>query len=104
MLKGDIVLIPFPFTDLSGRKLRPALILAETPDNITVSFITSRIQWQESTDIVLHPHLNNGIKKTSLIRLTKIATLDKTMAIGKIGSINNSQFSELNQLKEIFKL
>jgi mRNA interferase MazF len=46
MPKGNIVLIPFPFIDLSGNKLRPALILAETPLDVTVSFIMTQLQWQ----------------------------------------------------------
>lgn len=39
MPKSDIVLITFPFTNLSGSKLRPAVILVETELDITVSFI-----------------------------------------------------------------
>jgi len=53
MAKGDIVLITFPFTDLSGNKLRPAVILAETSMDFTVCFITTQIGWQEPTDILL---------------------------------------------------
>jgi mRNA interferase MazF len=97
MPKGNIVLIPFPFTDLSGNKLRPALILAETQLDVTVSFITTQPQWQETTDILLQPGILNGIKKTSLIRLSKIVTVDKTLVKGKIGSINAVQEKELNQ-------
>lgn len=44
MAKGDIILIPFPFTDLTGNKLRPAVILVETPLDLTVSFITTQLQ------------------------------------------------------------
>jgi len=42
MAKGDIVLITFPFTDLSGSKLRPAVILAETEEDLTVCFPSSQ--------------------------------------------------------------
>jgi mRNA interferase MazF len=105
MPKGNIVLIPFPFTDLSGNKLRPALILAETPLNVTVSFITTQLQWQEPTDILLYPNLMNGIKKTSLVRLSKLATIDKLLVKGKIGSIAQTQIVDLNQkLKTIFQI
>ena len=61
MNKGDIVLITFPFTDLSGSKLRPAVILIETPLDITVCFITSQTSWQENTDVLLNPSFINGI-------------------------------------------
>jgi mRNA interferase MazF len=105
MPKGNIVLIPFPYTDLSGSKLRPALILAETSLDVTVSFITTQLQWQEVTDIILQPSFLNGIKKISLIRLSKIATVKKTLITGKIGTINQAQSADLNKnLKIIFQV
>jgi mRNA interferase MazF len=105
MPKGDIILIPFPFTDLSGNKLRPALVLAEKTLDITVSFITTQLQWQEPTDIVLQPQTINGIKKLSIIRLSKIATIDKSLIVGIIGSVSLAQISELDRkLKSIFQI
>jgi len=105
MPKGSIVLIPFPFTDLSGDKLRPALILAETTLDVTVSFITTQLQWTEPTDILLQPNLLNGIKKASIIRLSKIATIDKILIVGKIGQLDPKQLVELDQkLKAIFQI
>jgi mRNA interferase MazF len=104
MAKGDIVLFTFPFTNLSGSKLRPAIILTETNLDITVCFITSQINWQEQTDIVLFPNDQNGIKKQSLVRTSKIATIDKTLAQGLLGRLSANEITELNnKLKILFQ-
>jgi mRNA interferase MazF len=105
MQKGDIVLIPFPFTDLSGNKLRPAIILVQTKADLTVCFITTQLQWQEPTDVLLQPNSSNGIKKASLIRVSKIATPDRALVLGKIGSLNQTEMMELNsKLKQLLQL
>jgi len=105
MAKGDIVLITFPFTDLTGSKLRPAVILVDTAIDLTVCFITTQLQWQETTDVQLMPTDSNGLKKQSLIRTSKIATLDKTLAKGLLGRLNSQELSDLNnKLKTLLRL
>ena len=61
MQKGDIVLLPFPFTNLKGSKTRPALILIESNLDITVAFITTQLFFTEPTDIILSPNAKNGL-------------------------------------------
>ena len=105
MNKGDIILVPFPFSDLSGNKLRPSLVIIETERDITVAFITTQIQWKEPTDMVLKPTTINGLKKESLIRLSKLATIDKDIVVGRLGSLTVMEMVELNNnLKVILKL
>ena len=105
MKKGDLVLIPFPFTDLTGAKNRPALILIERELDITVSFITTQINWQDEFDLPIEPSVENGIKKNSLIRLSKMTTLSKELVIGRLGSLTEVQVSEVNQqLIKLLKL
>jgi mRNA interferase MazF len=105
MAKGDTILIPFPFTNLEGNKLRPAIVLIETDYDLTVSFITTQLKWKEATDIELLPSTKSGIKKTSLIRLSKIATVDKSLALGKLVELQQLEMSELNsKLKRLLQL
>ena len=102
MTKGDIVLITFPFTNLSASKLRPVVILAESKLDVTVSFITSQTELQEFTDLHLFPNSINGLKKTSLIKTGKIATLDKNLAKGLLGQISQNETYELNEKLKVF--
>jgi mRNA interferase MazF len=75
MLTGDIVLVPFPFTDLSGSKFRPALILAKDDVDMIVAFITSQSKWVSESTVPLRATKRNGLKVDSHVRLNKIATL-----------------------------
>jgi mRNA interferase MazF len=105
MVKGDIVLITFPFTDLSGSKLRPTVVLADTELDVTVCFITTQWQWHDPTDVHLSPTLFNGLRKQSLIRTSKIATLDKTLAKGLLGQLTHIELNDLNnKLKTLLQL
>jgi mRNA interferase MazF len=105
MNKGDIILIPLPFTDLSGIKNRPALILSVGGSDITVAFITTQLKWQEDLDLKIDPSPINGLKLTSLIRLSKLATIDKDLVVGKLGNLSNAELVNVNMsLMKLFKL
>lgn len=105
MIKGDIILIPFPFTDLTGFKNRPALILIANDDDVTVTFITTQLKWKDENDIKLEPNSENNLKKTSLIRLSKITTIDNDLVLGLLGKLTKIEIDELNnKLKILLKL
>lgn len=105
MKKGEIVLIPFPFSDFSGAKYRPAVVLIETDDDVTVAFITTQMKWKTEFDVHLQPSDWNGLKKDSLIRLNKLATIDKELVIGRLGSLDETSIGLLNtNLIRIFRL
>jgi mRNA interferase MazF len=105
MKQGELILIPFPFTDLSGSKVRPALVLAVTSLDVTLAFITTQLQWQEPTDLLLVPNPVNGLKKQSLIRLSKLATLDRQLAQGRLGEVSVRELSLIHQnLRVLFQL
>lgn len=105
MTKGDIVLVKFPFTNFSGSKLRPAVILFETPLDFTVCFITSQLSWEENTDVILFPTIANGLKLQSLIRTSKIATIDKQFVKGLLGKLVEEELFNLDKnLKKLLQL
>lgn len=88
--RGDVVLIPFPFSDLTGQKIRPALILSNNSmsHDVVVVFITSKHKTNKSSFILeIEPTKQNGLKTDSTIICDKIATLDKKIILGAIGTL-----------------
>lgn len=96
MKKGDIVLLSFPFTNLKGEKVRPALVLVVSELDVIVDFITSQFKWQSQFDFIIDPDELNCLKKTSLLRLSKITTLDKDLILGKLGEISPVHINQIN--------
>ncbi|MEN8157697.1 MAG: type II toxin-antitoxin system PemK/MazF family toxin [Bacteroidota bacterium] len=105
MIKGDIVLLPFPFTDLSGNKNRPAIVLFESGEDVTVCFVTSQLRRISDFDITIQPTDLNGLKKVSVVRLNKMATIDKSLVLGRLGSLDKQQVEVLDQnLVKLFRI
>jgi len=70
-----------------------------------VAFITTQLKWQESTDLLLEPTLNNGLKKPSLLLTGKLSTLDNTLIKGRMGRLTTEEIKYLDEkLKLIFQL
>ncbi|KKP86925.1 MAG: PemK-like protein [Parcubacteria group bacterium GW2011_GWC1_35_8] len=113
---GHIILTPFPFTDLSDNKVRPALVLGvqNEGDDITVCFISSIVAYNlqnkiHKFDILIDSKDKNfkktGLKLKSVIKVTKIATLDKAVVLGQIGELDIQTMNKVrNVLKIYFRL
>jgi mRNA interferase MazF len=87
---GDIVLLKFPFSDTINFKKRPALIINEFNDgDIIVCRITSQ-QYNTPYDLYVENWDKVGLKLPSVIRIHKLATMEKDMVDKRIGRIDNS--------------
>lgn len=105
MEKGDIVLVPFPFTDLTGTKLRPALILwvDNSGSDITLCFISSQNTTNlTSAEFVLDPSdaefAGTGLKIISKVRVTRLVTLERRLITRRIGKLGANHIQQLNLL------
>jgi len=101
-MKGKIVLVPFPFTDLTAAKLRPALVIYEGEKDVVMAFISSKIPSELSeVDILItkdHASFRKaGLKVDSVIKLDKIATVLKDLIVGELGEVDEKLKQEVNQ-------
>ncbi len=97
MKKGDIIVVPFPFTDLSGAKLRPSVVLIDSNQDIVVAFITSQLKRKTEAAISIKSSEINGLKCDSFLRLDKITTLDKEIVVGRLGSLTQSEIEKMDR-------
>jgi len=95
---GDIVLLKFPFTDNKSFKKRPALIINDFDDNdIIVCRITSQI-YKTQNDVLIDSWKESGLKLPSVIRVHKLATLEKDMVELLMGKIDNSTKEKVKEI------
>ncbi|ACB51498.1 putative plasmid maintenance toxin/Cell growth inhibitor [Crocosphaera subtropica ATCC 51142] len=102
----EIWLVRFPFSDLTATKLRPALILAVHREKQIILGVFSKIplgNWRETWVIISENHPNfsqTGLKKTSVIRTDKIATVNRSVFQRKLGILPSDI---LNQVQTALK-
>lgn len=105
-VKGDIVVLPFPYSDLSNSKRRPALVMANLEgDDIILCQITSQFVKDNYAIKLDHSGFEKGsLNKLSNIRPNRIFTADKNIVIRKTGTIKQSIFRQVvDMLFEIIK-
>ena len=105
-VKGDIVIVPFPFSDLSNSK-ETALVLANLESNdLILSQITSQNIFDlYSINIEFSDFKNGTLNKKSNVRPNKIFTADENIILYKIGSLCDEKMKEIiDKVVEIFTI
>jgi mRNA interferase MazF len=104
MKTGDIVIIPFPFAELTDIKARPAVVITETKDkykDLVLSAISSQLHDPTNeAEILIEPESGNGLRTMSIIKVDRIFTLKKEKLISNIGRLNMQQ---LDKFKYVFQ-
>ena len=97
--KGDIVLLPFPFTNLKTTKRRPALVISPRVYNLsgdsTVLFMTSNVNApRKEGDVELKEFKEAGLPKPTLVRM-KFVTIANALMLKKLGVIQDSDMKRI---------
>lgn len=92
--RGDVILVPFPFTDLTTRKQRPAVIVSSNQYNqagqdVIIAAITSGKKVMD-TDYALSNWQEAGLLSESIVKTGKIVTLHKALIRKGLGKVSSS--------------
>jgi len=110
-MQGSIVLVPFPFDDLSSSKVRPALCLTEPVGphrHVIVAFITSRepddpLASDVTIGVADADFGATGFKVTSTIRLHRLVTIPAQLLQRQLGALTPRQWQAIQlRLADLF--
>jgi mRNA interferase MazF len=106
--RGDVVLTQFPFTDLTGASLRPALVVSvgQIGQDIVLVGISSVVRGALApTDYTMdasHPEFGlTGLRVTSVFRLHKLATVERSVIVRRLGRIGPQLQAEVDNLLRV---
>jgi mRNA interferase MazF len=113
MIKGRVVLVPFPFDDLSSTKVRPAVCLTNPIGphrHVVLGFISSQVPIDIfETDVVLDAaesgFRSTGLRVSSILRLHRLMTVTTSFIQRDLGELFPRARREVDQrLKKLFEL
>ena len=95
----DLVLLPFPFSDQSGKKVRPVLIISNSKYNnashdVIVLAVSSKIEGKFKVILTEDDFEKGNVKVKSCIRVDSILKISKSFVIKRIGRLNEAPFME----------
>jgi len=105
-VKGDVVVMQFPFSDLSASKKRPALVAASMQnDEFILCQITSQARIDDYSIAISNEDFASGtLHLTSIIKPNKLFTADKSLIERKIGYLKQEKTDEvIDEICRIFK-
>jgi mRNA interferase MazF len=105
-VKGDVVIVPFPFSDLSQAKRRPALVVADLKgDDLILCQITSQAVSDSYAIAVTNlDFASGGLNKNSNIRPNRLFTADQRIILYKAGQLKAEKLKEVtNKIIEILQ-
>jgi mRNA interferase MazF len=103
-VKGDVVVVPFPFSDLSASKKRPTLVVAAlTGDDVILCQITSQSVRDEYAVPLNDTDFANGtLRQLSNIRPNRLFTADSTIILYRVGTLSWEKTAQV--IAEIIKI
>jgi len=100
----DLLLVPFPFSDQSGKKIRPVIVISnnefnEHSEDFVVVGVTSNITKDKYTLGLTNNDLEKGKLFTQCcIKVDNILKIDKDLIIKKIGEIKKDKLKRINDI------
>jgi mRNA interferase MazF len=92
-VRGQVVIIPFPFSDLSGSKRRPAFVVANIPGpDIILCQITSKVKSDPYAVMIENSDFIRGaLPFVSYIRPNRLFTADKSIILSAAGHVSDTK-------------
>jgi mRNA interferase MazF len=94
-LSGEVLLLLFPFADATGARRRPELVLLDIGDaDIVVARGTSQIV-RTVFDVELVEWQQAGLLLPSMVRVHKVATLEKRLVERRLGTLTSNDWAQV---------
>jgi mRNA interferase MazF len=103
MTRGEVVLVDYPYSDRTGSKLRPALVVQADflngliADTVLVS-ITRRTRQASTTEVIIDPSVESqcGLRQVSVVSCTNFLTIDQALIYQTIGRLSPNAIQQVD--------